>query len=701
MKDTKKSLHTATFRRSVLATCLMLAFGTVGAQDSGQRADEMRKDIYTLDSKLSVGIGFVSSDNREFGKYRGLTDQGTYGLLDLDLVTRDENDGTWFKVRGKNTGLNNRELRLEHEQQGRWSYFLEGSQSNRVEPFVVKTGLQGIGTGSQIVSSTAPKRDLDLQTQHDIYSLGVRKFSSGGFDVRMTARQDTKRGDRLFGRGMAAATSLMEFLTEPMDQVTRQWDITANYADRKLQMSGGYSGSSFDTNIPVLFVAGGASGFAGGPSQATNPAMNAFGLPPSNHASRVHLSGGYNWDNTTRSTFKIARTVAEQNELFSPAYTVRLANTPASLNGKVLTTLGFADLSMRPADKLDVVANVRYEDRDDQTPELQYIASTGASTSSAGITGFNKPRMLRQLKGSLEAGYQLDDGYRLVGSLEQENAKRNGSRDKIRIAYREENNETTQRLEIKRSMSETLNGGIALMHSARTGTDWVRDTYIKPELSNRLAAMLFADRVRDKLRVTGDWSPTELWSLQMVADFSHDTYSDTDRQLGARKGKAHLFSADAVYRINDKWNFTLWAAQDDTLAQQATGETVVWDADLRNASTAWGMGLKGKPRTNLELGLDFSSSLNSAESLLNKISGAANVSVNSLPSYYYSQKTLKLFADYALSTYSAVRLDLIIDRRENNDWTWLGWAYSDGTTVTNVPNGNADFIGVSYRYRWR
>lgn len=689
------------FRLSATTVTLLLAFGSVRAQDANAdaSANELRKDLYTLDNRLSVGVGAITSDNREFGKYRGLTDQGTYGLIDLNLTTRDAATGTWFKVRGKNTGNNNREIRLDHEHQGDWSYFLEGSQMNRAESVVINTGLQGIGTGSQVVSSSAPKRNIDLQTQHDIYSLGVRKFAAGGFDIRMTAKQDVKRGDRVFGRGMAAATSLMEFLTEPIDQVTRQWDITANYADRKLQLSGGYSGSSFDTNIPVLGVAGGASGFAGGPSQTTNPAMNAFGLPPSNHAARLHLAGGYNWDTTTRSTFKIARTVAEQNEEFSSLYTLRKAGAPSSLNGKMLTTLGFADLTMRPTHKLDLAATLRYEDRDDQTPELQYITSSGASTSSAGITGFNKPRMLRQLKGSFEAGYQLDGGYRLVGSVEQDNTQRNGSRDKIRIAYRDENRETTERIELKRSMSETLNGGIALMHSVRTGSDWVRDTYIKPELSNRLAAMIFADRVRDKLRITGDWSPADQWSLQMVADFAHDTYSGSDRLLGARKGKAHLFSADAVYRIDDKWSLTAWAAQEDTSAQQATGDTVVWEADLRNASTAWGMGIKGKPRTNIEVGMDLSSSLNAAESLMNKISGTATI--NSLPSYYYRQKTFKFFTDYALDQFSGIRLDLIIDRRENNDWTWLGWTYSDGTTLTNVPTNHAEFIGVTYRYRWR
>jgi len=53
----------------------------------------------------------------------------------------------------------------------------------------------------------------------------------------------------------------------------------------------------------------------------------------------------------------------------------------------------------------------------------------------------------------------------------------------------------------------------------------------------------------------------------------------------------------------------------------------------------------------------------------------------------------------ALNEYSGVRPDLLIDRRKNNDWTWSGWTYSDGTTLTNVPANNTEFIGFSYRWR--
>lgn len=729
MKKTGPHLHTPRFYPTALAAALLLAFGGAWAQEASPSPDEIRKDLYTPDSNLSVGVGYQASDNRRFGQYRSLTHEGAYGLLDLNLVTRDDATGTWAKLKGRNLGLDGREMRFDHERQGDWSYFIQGTQMSRSEPLNIKTGLQGLGSPRETVSLLAPKRDVDLKIDHDIFALGMRKFMAGGFDVRVTFKQDEKQGDRMYGRG---TSGLMEFLTEPIDHLTRQWEVVAGYADRKLQLSGGYSGSSYENHTPVLGVTGGNAGFA------TAPAMNAFALPPSNNAHQLHLAGGYNWNDTTRSSFKLSSSIAYQNEAFDPVFNpVRLAGSPNSLNGKVATTLAFADLTMRPMDRLNLTGTLRYEDRDDQTPEVKYLTSIVNDSNGAGVSGLNKPRSLKQLKGTMEASYQLDDGYRLVGSLEQEDMTRNGMSGAIsglagasaasngvipiRVAYRENTTETTERIEIKRTMSETLNGGIALMHSDRGGSDYVPDTF-KPSgatspinYSNQVNSLMWADRSRDKLRITADWIPVEQWSLQLLADFSEDTYSG--RNLGPRQGTAQFFSGDLNYKISDKWTLTSWLSQETTQAKQsarsgvnttAPGNTaaVFWDADLRNTSTAWGIGVKGKARRNLEVGIDLSTSLDMTETSQSQVRGTAPTAptpaVASLPDFFYRQLSLKLFADYALDRQSGIRVDFVMDHRDNNDWTWQGWTYTaDGTKITNTPSEKSAFIGISYHYRWR
>lgn len=722
MYQTKSKVSLPLFRQTTLAFSLCLAFAAASAQEAKLSPDEVRKDLYFIENSIALGLGHQFSDNRRFGQYRGMNDDGTYGLLDLNLVSRDEATGRWLKIRGNTSGL-----RLDHERQGDWSYFIQGSQTSRSEPLVVNTGLLGIGTAVQTVSA-AGKRDVDLKVDHTIYALGLRKFFGEGFDVRVSAKQDDKTGERMYGRGTTGATGGMEFLTEPVDTVTRQWEVVASYANRKLQLSGGYSGSSYDNQISVLSVTGGAAGFNAA------PAMNAFAMPLSNNSHQLHLAGGYNWSDSTRSSFKVSRSVAYQNETFDPVFNapVRLVGSPDSLNGKVITTLAFTDLTMRPMDRLDLIGSLRYEDRDDQTPEAKYLTSIVADSNGAGVSGFNKPRSLKQFKGALEASYKLDHGYRLVGSLEQEELDRNGMTGvvsgltgangvsngiiPVRVAYREKMKETTERIEFKRTMSETLNGGIALSHSNRSGSDLVPDTF-RPtgatstvNYSNQSHSLMFADRSRNKVRVSADWVPAEQWSLQLLADYSDDSYSG--RNLGPRKGTAQFVSGDLSYQINDKWSLTSWLSQEHIQAKQSTRSganttalnntaAVFWDADVNDRNTSWGVGVKGKARSNLLIGADLSGSANVTENNLSQVSGTVNPLVKSLPEYYYRQLTLKLFADYALDRQSGIRFDVIVDRRHNNDWTWQNWTYSDGTTVTNLPSENSAFLGISYRYRWR
>ena len=719
MKKAKVSTPHALFGQTVLAASLALAFGSAFAEEGAWSPEQIRRDMYTPDSRVSIGLGYVSGDGRRFGQYRSLSNEGAYGLLDLDFIKRDDATGTWLKLRGRNLGLDARDLRFDHERQGDWSYSLQSVRMQRDEPLIVNTGLQGIGTANQTVSAAANKRDVDLKSSHDIYVLGARKFVAGGFDVRVNFRQDENKGERMYGRG---TTNLIEFLTEPLDRVTRQWEVVAGYADRKMQFSGGYNGSSYDNNVPVLNARGGnTTAFAFGP-------LWAMAMPPSNSAHKLHLSGGYNWTSDARTTFKLSRSVAEQNEIFDPTF-ARLAGSPESLNGKLVTTLAFGDLHLRMSDRLDLSGTVRFENRDDQTPQARYLAAQtpspgtgGFPFSTAGVTGFNKPRSLKQVKGTIEAAYQLDDGYRVTGTIENEDMKRNAPLQYRRVGYRENADELIGRVELKRTMSETLNGGVALIHSARSGSDYIGDTYDPTALTNKVNTLLWADRSRNKLRVSADWLPLEDWSVQFLADVSKDVYSG--RELGPREGTAQYFSGDANYKINDQWSLGTWVSRENQQSKQSTrsdlvavinvpGYNTVWGADLRDTSTAFGINLKGKPLSYLEVGADLSASHDVAQSNLVGIAGAGVAAVNSLPEYFYRQTSLKLFADYALERKSGIRVDLVIDRRTTNDFTWSGWTYngapaiaaaartSDGTTVFNPASENTTFLGVSYYYRWR
>jgi MtrB/PioB family decaheme-associated outer membrane protein len=662
--------HSHALALSVLAAALLLAFGPARAAD-----DEMTS-LIKPESTVRLGAAYQSADNLRFGQYSGLTDKGGVLLLDFDYVKRDDDSGTWLRFNGRNLGTHSRELGAEHERQGDWRYFIEYNQIPRYEPLTINTGLSGIGSTTQTQNGTA-LRDIQLSTQRDRTTLGFNKKLAGGFEFQLRLRNEDKDGSRLFGRGNGL------FLTEPIDSRTQQIDATVSYTGKQLQLTGGYYGTAFaNRNAAIHFVTS--------PTTSTDVALS-----PDSESHQLYVSGGYSFAPTTRGTFKVSYGTARQNEDFFTAPTFA-GNTQTSLHGRLDTTAVQLGLSARPMPKLSLLANLRYEERDDQTPRFQFI------TASTGRDGFNTPFSRNSVVGKLEASYQLPDGYRFTGGIDEDRRKRTTL--PIRQAsWREKNDETTYRMELRRSLSETLNGAVSYLHSDRGGSDY------QPANNNAATDFIdpihFADRKRNKVRLSLDWIPTEALSLQFMLDGARDTYDG--RPLGPESGKARFWSIDSTYSVSEDWQALAWVSSDDTHINQATntGANVAggvvaqpWEARLRSGGEAVGLGLRGKPSGKLEIGADLQLVRDKNEYNVQGATAALPAAVL-LPDISTRRTTLKLFGQYALQSNLAVRVDFAHDRYHTNDWTWTDWAYADGTTVTQTPRTQVSLIGLSVIYR--
>ena len=89
-----------------------------------------------------------SAGNNVFTQYNGLYKDDAYFLLDFDYVRRDPETGTWTVVRGKDLGLDTREVSFLYGPQGRYKLFGEYWELTRYYPRTINTGVQGIGTTS-------------------------------------------------------------------------------------------------------------------------------------------------------------------------------------------------------------------------------------------------------------------------------------------------------------------------------------------------------------------------------------------------------------------------------------------------------------------------------------------------------------------------------------------------------------------------
>jgi MtrB/PioB family decaheme-associated outer membrane protein len=675
---------------TALAAALVGAFAPAYAQED---ADDLRR-LTKPQSTVELGVGAVSDEGLRFGQYSGLDNSQAYGLLGADINRRDDATGTWTRLRGTNLGLENRGLRFDHERQGHWGYFIDFSQTPRLSPYIVNTTLGGIDTNRQ-QEGAVPARDLRLETRRDALGLGFRTDLGAGLNAAASIRHEQKNGTRLYGQASG------RFLVDPIDYETNQVEGSVGYNSQKLQLVLGYYGTSFhnaNSFVDKLNNVGAAVG--------TTPVA----LPPDNSSHQVSLTGGYSLTQTTRAMFKAAYGRIRQDERFTAGIGGALAGIPSSLDGQIDTTLMQAGISSRPLPRLGLRADLRYEDRNDKTPVFVY--TNPGSTHN----GENEPRSFRNTIGKLEASYALPADFRLTGGLERENRKRNTSPVRS-VSFRDETNETSYKLDLRRSLSETINGAVTFVHSERTGTDFYFNRQTSGvNGSNLIHPLHIADRDRDKVRLSFDWTPTEPLSLQLVGEVAQDEYSG--RTLGPREGSASFVSLDAVYTLSEKWQALAWTSRMDTRAEQqtclgaaaspatiacpTTAGNGIWEARLRNTGDAVGFGLKGKPTGVLEVGGELSWTKDTGG--FEQLAVTPGVIAPAIPDAVYTVTTLKLNARYAATKNSGVRLQYIFDRFKADDWYWTGWVYADSgtpaTTVTQEPVQKVHFIGASYYYQF-
>ena len=678
-----------------LSAGMLLGAGPALAED--EATDPAVTELTEPDSQLDVGFLHVSDDNFHYGQYRGLQESGLYGSLNLDFANRNDTSGTWLTVDGRNLGLDSRSLEFEHNRQGNWGYFIDYAQLPRANNFEHNTGLDGLDS-NQLTISGEPLRDVHLETERKRVTLGGSKWFGDSLSVHLTARDEAKEGERQFGRGTGGA---MEFVTDPIDQHIRQIEATLAYSGKSLQLSGGYYGTDFDNEDTALNITGGAPEL----SQGTG-AFTPLGLPPDNQSHQLYLAGNYQFTPTVASTFKASYAKATQDDAFiAPSAPGR-----TDLGGRVDTTFFQFGVTARPMPKLSLLANVRYDDRDDRTPVEDYFTVTTTSTA----TGENEPRDIRTVFGRIEASYYLPAGFRVTAGFDDEQKTRNTSSVRV-VSFRKETDEQSYRLELRRPISATLTGELAYVHSDRDGSDFQTTVVTSGAAgSNLIAPIHLADRTRDKTRLLLNWMPTEPLSLQFSANYAKDDYDAgrTALDLGVNTGKLESYSLDANWVFSEEWQASLWLSTSENQLDQTTcvgassagvcPNTVtspVWAAQMSNEEQAYGLSLQGKIGESFSLGADVQYS-----DILDEFGQqalTAGGTVAPLPDIVTRATTATVYAKFALSERSAVRFDFIYDRYTTDDWTWSTFTYRDGTHVFGDPDDDMYLVGLSYNYRWQ
>ena len=737
MKSLVPTLRT---RPSILALALLAAFGSAGAQDKDKEQ--------VAEGSVSLGAGVITDgrdDRALYDQYSGLRPGSSFfGILGADYYRRDDKTGTLARFSGSDLLTGNRELDAVWKRQGDWSFSARYGEMRRFDPYVPNTGLVDAGSFAPRVvplpGGPGSGGDVDLKIKRTSLGLGFQKVISDRLQFDASLSTENKEGARLFGIGMACPTfvapgcrgttsaetgSAVLMLPEPIDANHSQAEARLTYAAQKFSLSLGYYGSFYRNSLGALVP--GVSGSLYNPLGAllpTAPGLQGVlnqpvALPPDNQAHQLDLTGGYAFSATTRANFKLAYSRATQHQNFAAAgFTAGPAGV-ADLGGKMSTTLAQLGLSSRPLPKLSVNGSLRYEYRDDSTPLAQY-GLVGAGTFTNGFT--NRQYPLSTLRARLAAGYQFTPQTKgtLTGTFNQVDRRTftEPSATSGITALRLKTEETGVKAELRRRMSETLSGAVALESSRRDGSHWLRDVGGRgvTEEADPASVLLFqngvfpvnlADRRREKVRVSADWQPAEALSLQAGAEFGRDRY-DMPSAYGVRRSDMDQIDLDATYAVNDNWNVNGFISRGrQELDQVRPGGAFL---ALDNTATMFGVGVTGTIKKvevggNLSWLQDRSKYGQTLDANADLGSVALLGATGGLPDIVFRQTQLRLFAKYAIDKQSAVRLDVGHQRSRWADWAWnyngVPFVYADGTTLNYRTLQNVSFLGLTYTRRWQ
>lgn len=671
------------FKLTALAAALLAAYGPVLAEGA--------------ENSVSIGVGNWSNDRPQTGVYDGMRDSGTYLLLDADVVKRDDATGTWYSLKARSLGLDDREVKVEWLRQGNIGLSLEYNRIPRDNPWNYNTGLQGIGTTTLLVPTPSitpgTGTNVELGTVRDQVTAKFYKSLGSGLNFNVAFRNETKEGTRAWGRGGAA-----EFAVEPIDSTIRQLEALLSYSQGGFQLTGGYYGTMYENANSMVTT-----------SLTDGTAPFFLSLPLDNRSNEIFLNGGYNFTPTTRGTFKASYSRATQDESLGNFGGTASPLAPTNLDGRLDTTLGEIGITSRPTPKLSIAANLRYRDFADKTPVQGIVFNAGGTP-----TVFNTPFSYTNRIGKLEGTYLLPQAFSLLGGIEYNAQDRSVPNvGTLWVPFRASLDETTYRVQLRKSMSETINGSLAYQYSDRNGSSYTLPSNpVGEPLQQNINPMNISDRKRDKWRAMLDWAPADRLAFQFAVEDSKDRY-DGPNTYGLQEGTANLYSLDASYQVTSAWQIHAWYTHDETKANETTQQslTVTKYNVLTETGDSFGVGVRGTISGKLKAGgnVEQFRSINRYNQSIN----GATLPATQVPTPDITNTLLrfKLYGQYAVQKNADLRLNLIHERWSTDDWSWsmfpasgeTPWVYgttTDGTTVTQADKQNSTFVGIRYIYKF-
>jgi MtrB/PioB family decaheme-associated outer membrane protein len=700
--------------RTSLLICFFTTSGLVSntalAQESNTAVEEeplvpeafISEPVY---SEIELGIGYVTDDAYKFGRYNGLQTEGWFVIGDIDTEKFSE-DGRFWSIHGTNLGLESRYLRLEGGRQGSYKFFLEWDELPNYKNNTVKTPFLGVGgtdltlpPGFDITTNLdANLNGFELKTKRERVTGGVivTPKERWQFDVDFT--HENKQGIDAVGGAIGGGGATIvgntttALLPEPIDYDTDQVNAKLHYAGDTGQLDLTYHASLFNNANESLSW-----------QDPFNPATGAgsMSLAPDNEFHQLSLTGGYNLPYRSRLTAMIAMGRMTQNQNFEP-YTINSAitTTPlprSSLDGEVWMTNAQLKLASRPMTKLRVNAELRYTERDNQTPVETY--NYVVLDSFTGTPVQNRPYSYKNNRINLDANYRFNAITSLRGGYKYDEMKR---------VYTDTERETTEEdtLFAKWKVKPHSTVDIALYGEVgnRDGSEYNPPTNQNPAMRK----YNMADRDRTKVGASVDYMATEKLFLSARADYNQDDYNNST--LGLQEATQPTYTVDFSYQPRSNITTYGYYTHENIESTQANEDVTpspvlgIWEADFDDSFDTVGLGAKLTGLGKWDVGADivFSKATGNIE-----MRDLANPGTeNQFPDTRTELTSVKLWTDYHYSKQLVYKIGYWYEEYSADNWAVDNLqAYNptvDGILLlgNETLDYNTSVITVSASYRY-
>lgn len=639
-------------------------------------------------SDIELGLGYVSDDAYFFGRYNGLQTEGAYLVGDIDASKFSE-DGRYWRVRGTNLGLESRYLRLEGGKQGSHKFFLEWDELPNYMNNTVVTPFLGVGTdnltlpsGFSLGTPLSPQYPFALQTRRERIKAGASFVARQRWLFDIDFSHENKQGVEAIGGPIATGTTQLvgrtntSLLPEPVDQDTNLVNATLTYAGENGQADLKYHASFFDNNYASLTW-----------QDPFNPTTvsGSLALAPDNEFHQLSLTGAYMFPYRSRLTGVASIGRMTQNQKFQP-YEVGGATSALpsdSLNGEVWLANAQLKLSSRPVSRLRLNAELRYDERDNQTP-VQTFSYIILDSGSGGGAVANNPLSYKKGNFLLDANYRFNSISSLRGGYKYNTTERSRF-----DAGREDTDENTLFAKFKIKPHATVDIDLYGETGSREGSEFDQPGYQNPLMRK----YNLADRDRDKVGALINVMATEKFFIGARADYSKDEYTET--VIGLTEASQPTVSVDLTYTpVSDLtlYGYYTWeniqSSQNgnDLTSGSGPGSAIPtpgpWQADFDDTFNTVGIGGKWADLGKWDLGADFV--YTKAVGHIDMLHSDPAVIEDPYPDNLSEMASIKLWTDYNYSKQLVYKFGYWYEEYVADNWAVDGLEPYDPTVVART-----------------